>query len=83
MYTDTELQNIFTLYDLRGQSFITKDQCREGKPNAGTNRVILLAFSPENARELGVPLYKGLGCRDPDEGGHVHIHEDLRRRAGH
>ena len=31
VYTDTEMQNIFTLYDLKGQNFITKDQCREGK----------------------------------------------------
>ena len=31
VYTDTEMQNIFTLYDLKGQNYITRDQCREGK----------------------------------------------------
>jgi len=31
IYTDIELQNIFTLYDLKGSGSITKDQCREGK----------------------------------------------------
>ena len=31
VYSDTELQNIFTLYDLKGAGFITKEQCREGK----------------------------------------------------
>ncbi len=29
VYTDQELQNIFTLYDLKGAGHITKDQCRE------------------------------------------------------
>ena len=29
VYSDTELQNIFTLYDLKGAGHITKDQCRE------------------------------------------------------
>ena len=31
VYSDTELQNIFALYDLKGAGFITKEQCREGK----------------------------------------------------
>ena len=31
VYTEAEMQNIFTLYDLKGQNYITKDQCREGK----------------------------------------------------
>lgn len=31
VYTDTELQNIFTLYDLKASGVITPDQCREGK----------------------------------------------------
>ena len=31
VYSDTELQNIFTLYDLKGAGFISKEQCREGK----------------------------------------------------
>ena len=31
VYGDQELQNIFTLYDLKGNGFITKEQCREGK----------------------------------------------------
>ena len=29
VYGDTELQNIFALYDLKGAGFITKEQCRE------------------------------------------------------
>jgi len=29
VYTDQELQNIFTLYDLKGSGIITKEQCRE------------------------------------------------------
>lgn len=29
VYTDQELQNIFTLYDLKGAGNISKEQCRE------------------------------------------------------
>ena len=29
VYSDSELQNIFTLYDLKGAGFISRDQCRE------------------------------------------------------
>ena len=29
VYSDPELQNIFTLYDLKGQGYITKEQCGE------------------------------------------------------
>ena len=29
VYSDQELQNIFTLYDLKGAGHITKEQCRE------------------------------------------------------
>ena len=29
VYSDSELQNIFTLYDLKGAGYITKEQCRE------------------------------------------------------
>ena len=31
MYNEAELQNIFTLYDLKGAGNISKDQCKEGK----------------------------------------------------
>ena len=31
VFTDSELQNIFTLYDLKGTGQISKEQCREGK----------------------------------------------------
>ena len=31
VYTDSELQNIYSLYDLKGSGFITPEQCREGK----------------------------------------------------
>jgi hypothetical protein len=31
VYNETELQNIFTLYDLKGAGNISKDQCKEGK----------------------------------------------------
>lgn len=37
VYTDTELQNIFTLYDLKGAGHITKDQCKEGKSTKRTS----------------------------------------------
>lgn len=30
MYNEAELQNIFTLYDLKGAGHITRDQCKEG-----------------------------------------------------
>eukprot|EP00350_Pseudokeronopsis_sp_OXSARD2_P007412 CAMPEP_0170556208 /NCGR_PEP_ID=MMETSP0211-20121228/15769_1 /TAXON_ID=311385 /ORGANISM="Pseudokeronopsis sp., Strain OXSARD2" /LENGTH=131 /DNA_ID=CAMNT_0010866395 /DNA_START=21 /DNA_END=416 /DNA_ORIENTATION=- len=29
VYNEAELQNIFTLYDLKGSSHISKDQCKE------------------------------------------------------
>ena len=29
VFSDSELQNIFTLYDLKGMGQITKEQCRE------------------------------------------------------
>ena len=32
VYNEAELQNIFTLYDLKGAGNISKDQCKEGKP---------------------------------------------------
>ena len=31
VYTEQEMQNIFTLYDLKNSGNISKDQCREGK----------------------------------------------------
>ena len=31
VYTEAEMQNIFTLYDLKNSGNISKDQCREGK----------------------------------------------------
>ena len=31
IYTEAEMQNIFTLYDLKNSGHITKEQCREGK----------------------------------------------------
>ena len=31
VYNEAELQNIFTLYDLKGAGHITKDQCKEGR----------------------------------------------------
>ena len=30
IYSEVELQNVFTLFDLKNQGFITKDQCRKG-----------------------------------------------------
>ena len=30
VYNEAELQNIFTLYDLKGAGHISKDQCKEG-----------------------------------------------------
>lgn len=31
VYNEAELQNIFTLYDLKGAGHITREQCKEGK----------------------------------------------------
>ena len=31
VYTEAEMQNIFTLYDLKNSGSISKEQCREGK----------------------------------------------------
>ncbi len=31
VYNEAELQNIFTLYDLKGAGYISRDQCKEGK----------------------------------------------------
>ena len=31
VYTEAEINNIFTLYDLKNSGHITKEQCREGK----------------------------------------------------
>ena len=31
VYTEAEMQNIFTLYDLKNSGNISKEQCREGK----------------------------------------------------
>ena len=31
VYNEAELQNIFTLYDLKGAGHISKEQCKEGK----------------------------------------------------
>ena len=33
-YTEAEMQNIFTLYDLKNSGYISKEQCREGKSPA-------------------------------------------------
>ena len=79
VYTDTELQNIFTLYDLKGSGTITKDQCREGK-RANTNLTVL--YSDEDFGQLRVPLHKGSRRSYPHKGGLVHLHEDLRRCPG-
>ena len=34
MYNEAELQNIFTLFDLKGEGTISKDQCIQGKLNS-------------------------------------------------
>ena len=31
VYTDSELQNIYSLYDLKGSGFISPEVCKEGK----------------------------------------------------
>ena len=31
VYTEAEIQNIFTLYDLKQSGSISREQCREGK----------------------------------------------------
>ena len=64
VYTDTEMQNIFTLYDLKGQNYITRDQCREGKSLDTKYNRRLDSF--ENTSQLGVPLHKGSGSGYPE-----------------
>ena len=33
VYTDSELQNIYSLYDLKGSGFITREKCKEALKN--------------------------------------------------
>ena len=67
VYSDTELQNIFALYDLKGAGFITKEQCREGKfttlNHLLTHNFVLIAlktlanseFHYQKAQEVPMP----------------------------
>ena len=67
VYSDTELQNIFALYDLKGAGFITKEQCREGKfttlNHLFTHNFVLIAlktlanseFHYQKAQEVPMP----------------------------
>jgi hypothetical protein len=60
VYTDTELQNIFTLYDLKGSGSITKEQCREGKsfaanPSTALKTLANSEFHFTKAQEASIP----------------------------
>ena len=39
VYTEAEMQNIFTLYDLKNSGHISKEQCREGKLGNDLHRI--------------------------------------------
>lgn len=44
VYNEAELQNIFTLYDLKGAGNITKSQCKEGKRISFISNYIRIAL---------------------------------------
>jgi hypothetical protein len=50
VYNEAELQNIFTLYDLKGAGHISKEQCKEGRLIYFINFAIFLnnGYSFEN-----------------------------------
>lgn len=50
VYGDTELQNIFALYDLKGAGFITKEQCREALKTLANSE-----FHHQNASQVSIP----------------------------
>jgi Ca2+-binding EF-hand superfamily protein len=50
VYGDTELQNIFALYDLKGAGFITKEQCREALKTLANSE-----FHHQKAQEIAMP----------------------------
>ena len=50
VYSDTELQNIFTLYDLKGNGYITKEQCREALKTLANSE-----FHHQKAEETAMP----------------------------
>ena len=50
VYQDSELQNIFTLYDLKGQGFISKEQCREALKTLANSE-----FHYQKAQEFPLP----------------------------
>ena len=50
VYGDTELQNIFALYDLKGAGFITKEQCREALKTLANSE-----FHHQKAQEIPMP----------------------------
>jgi Ca2+-binding EF-hand superfamily protein len=50
VYGDTELQNIFALYDLKGAGFITKEQCREALKTLANSE-----FHHKKAHEIPMP----------------------------
>ncbi len=50
VYSDTELQNIFTLYDLKGAGYITREQCREALKTLANSE-----FHYQKAAEFQMP----------------------------
>ena len=50
VYSDTELQNIFTLYDLKGAGYITKEQCQEALQTLSNSE-----FHYQKVQELQMP----------------------------
>ena len=49
VYTDSELQNIYSLYDLKGSGFITPEQCKEALKNLANSE-----FHYKKAEEITI-----------------------------
>ena len=50
VYSDPELQNIFTLYDLKASGYITREQCREALQTLSNSK-----FHYQKAAEFTLP----------------------------
>ena len=79
VYTEAEINNIFTLYDLKNSGHITKEQCREGKYYTsfkvyGSVTDIMKLGSADDPSKLRVPLHAGSGGLHPRQSRHVHFH---------
>ena len=50
VYTDNELQNIFSLYDLKGDGIISKERCREALKTLANSE-----FHHQKANDIPMP----------------------------